>query len=75
MGKRFENSFSARLRLIKATRGQRRSYSLSSAAKQSENNERRVCGELTYAGRVPLGMSFRRTTSQARPTFSISQIM
>jgi len=27
-----------------------------------------------YAGFVPLGMSRRRTTSQARPTFSISQM-
>jgi hypothetical protein len=27
-----------------------------------------------YAGRIPLGMSFTRTTSQARPTFSISQM-
>jgi hypothetical protein len=28
-----------------------------------------------YAGFVPCGISFRRTTSQARPNFSISQIM
>ncbi len=28
-----------------------------------------------YAGCVPFGISRRRTTSQARPTFSISQIM
>ena len=28
-----------------------------------------------YAGFVPFGISRSRTTSQARPTFSISQIM